>query len=123
MGYALTQDNMDPDNLNHGGTLLGLRGLLRDSDPFVGPDTETIEVNVTKDSNIVTSVVKGAFRRRTGLDVIREGDVKQSFGVRPRDSDDQLTRTSKWTGATGKRTFTFSYDMYNYAVHFSMPVE
>jgi hypothetical protein len=119
VSYALTQDG---DN-NQGGNVLGLRGLLRDSDPFVGADTESIEVNVTQGQNVITSVQKGAFRRRTGFDIISEAGASKAVVVRTRDSDDQLTLSGPWTEATGKRTLSFHYDLYNYAVHFSMPVK
>lgn len=119
VSYALTQDG---DN-NQGGNASGLRGLLRDSDPFVGADTETIEVTVTKGSAVMTSVKKGAFRRRTGFDVLSEADAVKPVVVRSRDSDDQLTLSGPWPDDTGQRTLSFHYDLYNYAVHFALQVE
>lgn len=117
--YAITQDGAG----NQGGDVLGLRGLLRDSDPFVGVDGETIAVQVTQGSPVITSVEAAAFRRRTGYDIVSEQGVATGLVVVSRDSDEQLTLSGPWTGASATRSLSFRYDLYNYAVHFSMPVE
>lgn len=119
VSYALTQDG----DLNQGGDILGLRGQLRDSDPFVGPDTETIKIKATQGDAKITSVDAGAFRRRTGFDVLSEDGKQLAVVVKSRDSDDQLTLSGNWPGTTGEHTLVFHYDLYNYAVHFSMAVE
>jgi hypothetical protein len=116
--YAIAQDGTG----NQGGNVLGLRGLLRDSDPFVGADVETIATRVTKGSRVVTSATAGAFRRRTGYDVVSRGAAPTGVVVTSRDSDDQLTLSGPWTGETGTAMLSFHYDQYNYCVHFSLPV-
>lgn len=119
VGYALTQDGSN----NQGGDVLGLRGLLRDSNGFVGADIETITVKATQGSAKVQAATTGAFRRRTGFDVLSEGGQRLPVVVSTRDSDDELTLSGPWIGTSGTHTLTFNYDLYNYAVHFSMPVQ
>jgi hypothetical protein len=119
VAYAMTQDGAG----NQGGDVQGLRGLLRDSDPFVGDDAETIEVELTQGSAVVKSVVAGVFRGRTGFDVLSEQGTELPVVVRSRDTDEQLTLSEPWQGTSGKRTLSFHHDQYNYAVHFSMPVD
>jgi hypothetical protein len=116
--YAIAQDGAD----NQGGSVLGLRGLLRDSDPFVGADVEEISTRVTQGSRVVTSAVAGAFRRRTGYDVVSREGAPTGLVVTSRDSDDQLTLSAPWTGDTGTVPLSFRYDQYNYCVHFALPV-
>ncbi|HVJ21330.1 MAG TPA: dockerin [Polyangiaceae bacterium] len=119
VGYAMTQDGEG----NQGGEVTGLRGLLRDSDAFVGADTEEISVVLTQGSKVITSVEPGAFRRRTGFDIVTEGGEPTGLVVATRDTDDQLTLFEPWTGPSGTRSLSFHYDMYNYAVHFSLQVD
>ena len=119
VAYALTQDAEG----NQGGDVRGLRGQLRDSDDFVGADAETIAVQATQGSATVTSVTPGSFRRRTGFDVLTEGGQRLPLVLSSRDSDDELTLSGPWSSPSGTHTLTFNYDLYNYAVHFSMPVE
>jgi hypothetical protein len=116
--YAITQDGEG----NQGGDVSGLRGLLRDSNAFIGADAETISVVVTQGSSVITSTEAGAFRRRTGYDLVTEAGEPTGLVVATRDSDDQLTLSGPWTGASGTRSLAFHYDLYNYAVHFSLPV-
>jgi hypothetical protein len=42
--------------------------------------------------------------------------------VAKHDSDDQVTLSTPWTGATGKVSLAFHHDEHNYCVHFSLPV-
>ena len=57
------------------------------------------------------------------VDVISEAGANKSVVVRARDSDDQLTLSGPWPDSSGTRTLSFHYDLYNYAVHFALPVE
>ena len=117
--YAITQDG----DGNQAGEVLGLRGLLRDSDPFLGVDAETIATKVTQGSRTITSVELSAFRRRAGYDIVSQNGVPIAPVVSSRDSDEQLTLSAPWPGATGTVPLSFHYDLYNYCVHFSMPAQ
>ncbi len=116
--YALTQDGTGIQ----GGTDLGMRGQLRDSDALVGYDLQTIECNVTNGSRIVTSVASGAFAGRTGHDVVQGCDVPEDTVVKNKDNAQQLTLSTPWPGATGTAFLTFHHDQRNYCVQFELQV-
>jgi hypothetical protein len=69
LGYAMTQDGTG----NQGGTVLGYRGQLRDSDELVGHDLETIEVQATNGSP--TLVTTKGFVLRAGHDLVTGGGL------------------------------------------------
>jgi len=98
----------------------GYRGQLRDSDELVGDDLETIEVDATNGSPVV--MASQGFVRRAGHDIVTGGALPNDTIIAKHDSDDQLTLSTPWTGATGKAMLTFHHDQHNYCVHFSMPV-
>ncbi|CAN5724258.1 hypothetical protein BH09MYX1_BH09MYX1_42530 [soil metagenome] len=114
VGYAITQDGSG----FQGGTEDGLRGLLRDSDPFVGYDAEDVEGTLTNGSAVVTSTTAGAFARRTGRDLVSGTGVPKDTIVVAQNTDSQITLSAPWAGATGKVMLSFHHDQYNYAVHF-----
>jgi hypothetical protein len=116
VGYALTQEGMG----NQGGTNLGLRGLLRDSDEFVGWDAETIASEVTNGSTVVTSVAANGFLRRAGYDIVTGPGVPADIVVLSHDNDGQVTLSAPWPGASGTAMLSFRHDERNYCVHFSM---
>src|SRR2546423_15545424 len=72
-----------------GGTNLGLRGLLRDSDDFTGWDAETIASKVTNGSAVITSGAANAFVRRAGGDVVTGAGVAADTVVVSHDNDDK----------------------------------
>jgi hypothetical protein len=116
VAYAITQEGMG----NQGGTPLGMRGLLRDSDEFAGYDAEMLECQVTQGSATVASTSAGAFVRRAGRDIVSGAGVPADTTVTTHDSDDKLTLSAPWTGATGKVMLSFRHDERNYCVHFAM---
>jgi hypothetical protein len=116
VGYALTQEGMG----NQGGTDLGLRGLLRDSDELNGWDAETIAANVTSGSAVVTSADPNGFVRRAGHDVVTGPGVPQDTVVKSHDTDSQVTLSAGWPGPTGAVMLRFRHDERNYCVHFSL---
>jgi len=99
---------------------MGFRGQLRDSDEFVGQDVETIEVQTTNGSPVLKTT-KG-FALRAGHDLVTGGGLPADTIVAKRNSDDQVTLSTPWTGETGKVSLKFHHDEHNYCVHFSMPV-
>jgi hypothetical protein len=118
VGYALTQDGTG----TQGGTANGLVGSLRDSDPFVGWDAETIAANVTNGSTTITGAA-GAFTRRATKDIVSvatDGGISADTVVTSATSDTQLTLSAPWSGATGTAMLSFRHDEYNYCVHFTM---
>jgi hypothetical protein len=119
VGYAIVQDA----KVASGGDVHGRRGQLRDSDPFVGLDAETITVAVEHGSNVVTTLPRGTtFARRAGRDRVRGGTLPPETIVREKLSDGSLALTAPWEGPTGTATLTFQHDQRNYAVAFRMPV-
>lgn len=114
--YAITQDA----DGTLGGNVTGMRGLLRDSDELVGWDAETLEVNVTAGSPVVTSTTAGQLVHRTGYDIVTGDGVAEQTVVLSQDSDDQVTLSAPWSGATGKATLSFHHDEHNYGVHFTL---
>ena len=118
VGYATTQDGSGYE----GGSALGYRGLLRDSDEFVGYDAETLPANVTAGSATVTSSSATGFERRTGFDDVTGTNLAAGTVVLTADTNSQLTLSAPWTGATGTTMLSFHHDERNYCVHFAMPV-
>jgi hypothetical protein len=118
VGYALTQDSGDLA----GGTVQGLRGQLRDSNDVVGYDAETITCNVENGSATISAATAGGFARRTGWDVVSGGSLSPTAIVVSQDSDDQITLSEPWQGASGTAELSFHHDLYNYCVHFALDV-
>ena len=116
VGYALTQDGTG----ELAGSPDGLRGLLRDSDPFQGYDAETLECAVEQGSPIVKSTTPGALVRRSGRDVVAGSAIPRGTLVLSQDSDDQLTLSAPWPGPSGKVSLSFNHEEWNFCVHFSM---
>jgi hypothetical protein len=119
VGYALTQDGSN----SQGGLVSGLRGLLRDSDEFVGYDAEVLVTQVTQGSAVVTSTSSGEFVHRAGWDLVSGAALPTNAIVVSHDSDDQLTLSVPWAGASGMETFSYHHDERNFCVHFSMMEE
>jgi hypothetical protein len=117
--YAMTQDGAG----HQGGSPDGLRGQLCDSDPFVGSDAETISVQVEQGSATIVALEPGAFRRRSGHDVIRGPGAPEGLSVVERNSDDELPISEPWPGESGTVELSFHHDQRNYAVHFSLPAQ
>jgi len=116
VAYALTQDGMG----YQGGTDLGMRGLLRDSDEFTGWDAETIESRVTYGSAVITSVNPFGYARRAGHDIVTGAGLMSERVVTSRDNDAQVTLSGAWPGPSGTVMLAFRHDERNYCVHFSM---
>jgi hypothetical protein len=119
VSYAMNQDGAGLQ----GGTDLGRRGLLRDSDPFVGTPA-TLQCQVTQGSTTVGSTTPGAFLLRTARDLVTGG-----FGALPAEtvvaskaSDDQVTLSQPWAGSTGTASLTFHHEQRNYCVQFQLEV-
>jgi hypothetical protein len=116
VAYAVTQDGGG----TQGGTNLGMRGLLRDSDQFVGHDAEMVDTQVTQGSAAVTSAAAGGFIRRAGWDIVGGTDVPPDTIVTRHESDDRLTLSAPWTKPSGKVKLSYRHDERNFCVHFSM---
>jgi hypothetical protein len=116
--YAMLQDAQ----IASGGDEVGRRGQLRDSDPLVGLDAETIPCNVEQGSSVVTATEPGAFARRTLRDVAAGAGFAPDTIIADKPSDTVLTLTSPWTGPTGSAPVSFHYDQRNYAVAFQLRI-
>jgi hypothetical protein len=114
--YALTQDGGG----SQAGTVQGLRGLLRDSDDFVGADVEELQIDVTQGSSAIKSAQPSGFLRRTAQDVLTGAGIASETVVLSRDSTEQLTLAAPWTAPSGRVSASFHHDQANYCVHFSM---
>ena len=116
--YAMVQDGQGAQ----GGNVLGRRGQLRDSDPFVGWDAEKIPCSVEQGSNEVTAEKPLTFARRTLRDVVSGTGLPSGTIVTEKISDTILALSSPWTGPTGAANIAFHYDQRNYAVAFQIHV-
>ncbi len=116
VGYALTQDGGG----SLGGKVNGLRGLLRDSDDFVGSDAESLDTDVSKGSASIKSAVAGGFSRRTAGDLLTGTGVPPGSVVVSHDSDDQLTLSAPWSGDSARLRISFHHGQANYCVHFAL---
>jgi hypothetical protein len=115
VAYAITQDG----NGSLGGTVQGLRGLLRDSDDFEGSDAEDIETTVTMGSPSVKSAAAGAFLGRTSGDILTGTNVPPNMVVASRISNDELTLALPWPNASGTVKIHYHHNQANYCVHFA----
>jgi hypothetical protein len=98
------------------------RGQLRDSDPFVGIDAETISCQVAQGSTAVHAAAAAAFHRRGPRDVVSASGLAADTIVSVQSSEQDLTLSKPWTGASGTAPLMFRSDHRNYAVAFEMPV-
>lgn len=114
--YAMLQDGAG----YLGGKANGRHGQLRDSDPFVGLDAQTLPCQAqagsaqlqctgTLDGRLVTDLVSGQG--------VAEGTVVQAL-----DASGKVTLSGNYSGAPGTAMLTFRHDHRNYAVHFELPV-
>src|SRR5260370_19111457 len=106
VGYANAQDEAGAT----AGPTRGRRGLLRDSDPFVSWDAETIPCAVTTGSTRVTSKTAGAFRARGPRDLASAAGLTADTMIAAKTSDSELTLSQPWTGATGSADLLFHTD-------------
>lgn len=113
--YAMTQD---VDGFT-GGTAEARRGQLRDSDPFIGRDQQTIPCKVTSGSTTVTAEA-GAFALRTVGDLVSGGGLPEGTVIVAKKSATEVTLSQSFPGADGAADLTFHYDHRNYAVHFEL---
>lgn len=116
--YATVQDAKEAA----GGTALGRRGQLRDSDAFVGWDAETLPCTVEHGAALVTTAGDATFARRTLRDVVAGAELAPDTIVTARTSSTVLTLSSPWTGPSGTANLSFRYDQRNYAVAFQLSV-
>jgi hypothetical protein len=107
--YALTQDGMG----YQGGTELGMRGQLRDSDARIGYDLETIPCNVTNGSPGVSAVTPDVFVGRTGRDLVDSDMLPDGTIVRLKNSNQEVTLSRDWPGPTGTVDLSFHHDQHN----------
>jgi hypothetical protein len=118
LGYGLTAD---ADGGQWAGYDVGLHGLLRDSDEFVGVGPETIQVQAQSGSTYLTEVTAGDFARRSSFDIVTGGDLPDDAIVASAGGN-LMVLSTPWPGATGTAELTFRHDQHNYCVHFSMPI-
>lgn len=118
VSYAVTPDAPGFS----GGSALGMRGQLRDSDDFVGDDRERVLVAVERGSRVVVASTPLALKQRSGHDLVNGPGLPEGVVVVSQDSDERVTLSEPWSAETGIVELTFQYDHSNYCVHFSMPV-
>lgn len=114
--YAMTQD---VENFASGGP--GARqGQLRDSDPFVGRDAESIAAVTAAGSTTITAAVAGSFSGRALGDLVTGEGIPDGAVVVAR-TNDTLTLSAAAT-ASATVDVEVHHDQRNYAVHFELPV-
>ncbi len=117
VNYALDQDA--PLNSYNGGTAAGMIGQLRDSDPFIGWDQQTLTVNVTNGFAQVSATSTGQLYNRINYDNVSGSGFPSGTIVTACDNNNlpaTLTLSHAWTGASGTAAVTFAHNQYNYAV-------
>jgi hypothetical protein len=119
VSYALTAE----ETRFGGGSVLGMRGQLRDSDAFVGDDWESLLVTVEHGSRVVNATTRLGLKRRSGYDLVSGPGLPDGVVVLSQESDERVTLSEPWPGQTGTVELTFRHDHSNYCVHFSMPVD
>jgi hypothetical protein len=119
VGYAMAQD----DDGAMAGPTRGRRGQLRDSDPLVGLDAETISCAVTSGSAQVQAKTPNGFRVHGDRDLAEGAGLKAETIVTAKASESALTLSQPWTGPSGTADIKFRSDQRNYCVAFEMPVK
>jgi hypothetical protein len=117
LSYALIQDKSGYS----GGTDNGRRGQLRDSDPFVGYDAQTIACDVQQGSTTIVATMPGGVDQRSKTDIVTGAGLAGDAVVLAR-SGDTLTLSQPWTGASGAVMLGFHADQRNYGVQFALAV-
>ncbi len=116
VGYAMTGDNL---GVLETGQPAGRHGALRDSDPLVGIDAETLSVQVTQGSANIT----GLFNYRAVWDRVAPGELPKETVVLAVDSTNSvITLSNPWPGPTGAAQLTFWHEERNYCVDFQLTV-
>jgi len=119
VGYAMAQDESGA----MAGPTRGRRGQLRDSDPLVGLDAETIACSVTSGSPQIQARTPNAFRARGGRDLAEGSGLMANAIVLAKMSDSSVTLSQPWTGPSGMADIRFRSDQRNYCVSFEMPID
>jgi hypothetical protein len=104
------------------GPTRGRRGQLRDSDPFIGVDSETIACVVTSGAAQIQSMVAGAFHARGERDLAGGAGLSGETIVLTKASDSAMTLSKPWSGPSGTADIAFHNDQRNYCVSFEMAV-
>jgi len=118
VGYAMAQDEAGA----MAGPTRGRRGQLRDADPFIGVDGETIACMVTSGAAQIQSMVAGAFHARGERDLAGGAGLAGETIVLTKDSDSTMTLSKPWSGPSGTADISFHTDQRNYCVSFEMAV-
>jgi len=114
--YAMTMDDVGPAG-NRAGEGDGRIGLLRDSDPLVGIDDETIELDVVQGETTAT----GDFSKHGRYEIVVGSGFAPETAILSRDAT-SATLSAPWTGTTGKAMVKVRSNQHNYAVAFELPV-
>jgi len=114
VGYAMTGDAL---GTYEGGQPSGRHGALRDSDPLVGIDAQTLSVQVTQGSVIIS----GLFNYRAIWDRVSSAQLPAETVVVGIDSSySYIGLSNPWPGPTGTAELTFWHEERNYCVDFQM---
>ncbi len=117
--YAMTMDDLGPTG-NRAGEADGRLGLLRDSDPLIGVDDETLDVTVTAGS----TTIGGDFSKHTRYELVIP-TVANALPVETAIVSRTTTSavlSARWAGASGTTKVRVHSNQYNYAVAFELPV-
>jgi hypothetical protein len=120
LAYAVTADGGEGNDL--GGDPMGMHGLLRDSDDFLGySGMQTIPVTVTNGSTTVNPAGSTDLSHVGAMDMVTGTGVPNDTVVVD-ESPTEIDLSVPWPGASGTVMMTFRHTQYNYAVHFAMAV-
>lgn len=112
--YAMTQDREGPKGFR-GGEPDGRTGLLVDSDPFEGEDTQSLDVVAVRGGSVLT----GSFSRRGRRDRI-EGEGIPRGTILLATNTTTATMSAPYMGTSGLRHVKVHADTRNHAVMFEM---
>jgi hypothetical protein len=99
-----------------------LVGQLRDSDPFLGADVETISCSVTQGSTSIECTGANSLATREWHDIVTGTGLADDTVVVTTDKATKATLSNPWTGSSGTAQLKFAYDLRNYAVQFDLAV-
>jgi hypothetical protein len=99
-----------------------LVGQLRDSDPLIGADVETISCAVTQGRTSLVCPSK-ALATREVHDLVTGTGFASDTVILSTDKSTKATLSNPWTGSSGTVSLRFAYDERNYAVQFDLAVD
>jgi hypothetical protein len=97
-------------------------GELRDADPLVGADAQTISCAVTQGSADIVCSGAAPLATREWHDLVTGSGLADDTVIVTTDKSTKATLSGAWIGPSGTASLRFAYDQRNYAVQFDLAV-